>query len=88
MIGSGGAQYVYGDSYYATIALVGDQYIESGGYAYGTNDGWNQFVEAGGEAVSVSALTSRRRSVCLRERLLRCSVQRRWTVCLQRRPRL
>ena len=38
---SDGAQYVYGDSYYATIGYIGSQEVESGGYAYGTNDGWN-----------------------------------------------
>jgi autotransporter passenger strand-loop-strand repeat protein len=67
-IGLGGVQYVYGESYNATINTYGNQYIESGGYAYGTNDGYSrsltgsvaagQYVEAGGVTSHTSALTS------------------------------
>ena len=37
-ISAGGAQYVDGSSYQATIAILGAEYIESGGHAYYTND--------------------------------------------------
>ncbi len=57
-VGSTGFQYVYGSSVSATIAIDGNQYVESGGYAYGTNDGWNQFVYAGGVTYYTSALTA------------------------------
>ena len=46
-IGGGGAQYVYGSSYYATIGDAGDQYVESGGLAYATNIAGDQFVNGG-----------------------------------------
>ena len=55
-VGTDGSQYVYGDSYYATIGYDGSQEVESGGYAYGTIDEYSQLVDAGGETVSVSAL--------------------------------
>ena len=37
------------------MAEFANQYVESGGFAYGTNDLWNQFVYVGGVAESVSA---------------------------------
>src|SRR5271165_189862 len=52
-IGSGGVQYVsgsYSGTAFATIAAGGNQYIESGGQAWGANDGGYQAIEAGGNA--------------------------------------
>ncbi len=57
-IESGGIQYVYGSSYYGAIELYGNQYVESGGEAYGTVDYWNQFVSAGAVTSYVSALSA------------------------------
>ena len=55
-VGSGGTQSVYGSSYKATIAASGNQYVEPGGFTYGTDDYWNQTVEAGGQTDFTSAL--------------------------------
>ncbi len=57
MISSGGQQYVYGGSYFGTIASGATQYVESGGYVSGTNDAYVQIVFKGGITYFVSALT-------------------------------